>query len=220
MRTAAPDHRLTRRTAVRLGAGGLAAGLATHGLHPVTAQDATPATERGRATFVLVPGQWTGAFVWHSVAPLLRAAGHDVYTVTCTGLGDRVHLASPAIDLDVFITDIVKVLEYEDLHDVILVGHSFAGMLVSGVAERVPERLAHLVYLDAFVPADGQNSYDADFVDADAKQQAIVADLMGGMAAGTPGFRPVFAEIEEWLRGAIKDPAEADWFIAKLVPHP
>ena len=178
------------------------------------------AAQDAPATFVLVPGQWTGAFVWHTVAPLLRAAGHDVYAVTCTGLGDRVHLASPAIDLDTHITDVVNVLEYEDLHDVILVGHSFGGMIITGVAERVPERLAQLVYLDASVPADGQNNYDADCISEEAKQEAIVADIAGGVEAGMPGFRPVFPAIVEWLRGAITDPAEADWFIAKLVPHP
>ena len=195
--------------------------LSTRMSAPTAAQDASPAAaEGGRATFVLVPGQWTGAFIWHTVAPLLRAAGHDVYAITCTGLGDRVHLASPAIDLDTYITDVVNVLEYEDLHDVILVGHSFGGMIITGVAERVPERLAQLVYLDASVPADGQNSYDADFIDEEAKLEAIAADIAGGMEAGMPGFRPVSPEIVEWLRGAITDPAEAEWFIAKLVPHP
>jgi len=212
---------LSRRTAIRLGTAGAAVTLATRGLRPATAQDATPSTaEGGRATFVLVPGQWTGAFVWHTVAPLLRAAGHDVYAITCSGLGDRVHLASPAIDLDTHITDVVNTIEYEDLHDVILVGHSYSGMIITGVAERIPERLSQLVYLDASVPTDGQNSYDADFIDETAKLEAIAADLAGGMEAGMPGFRPVSPEIVEWLQGAITDPAEAEWIIAKLVPHP
>jgi pimeloyl-ACP methyl ester carboxylesterase len=212
-----PETRLSRRSAVLLGASSAAAGFAAHLGAPAwaTAQDSS-------ATFVLVPGQWTGAFVWHTVVPLLRAAGHDVYAVTCTGLGDRVHLASPAIDLDVFITDVVNVLEYEDLHDVTLVGHSFAGMIITGVAERVPERLAQVIYFDACVPADGQTSYDADFFfpSEEDRQAAIAADIAGGMEAGIPGFRPVYPEVVEWLRGSIKDPAEADWFVAKLVPHP
>ena len=91
------------------------------------------------------------------VAALLRAAGHDVYTPTLTGLGERVHLAHPDIDLDTHIQDILMVLEYEDLHDVILVGYSYSGMVITGVAEHAPERQAQLVYLDAFVPQDGQS---------------------------------------------------------------
>jgi pimeloyl-ACP methyl ester carboxylesterase len=215
------DRRLGRRAMLGGTAAVAAAGVVTRIGAPAAAQDASPAAaEGGRATFVLVPGQWTGAFVWHTVTPLLRKAGHDVYATTPTGLGDRVHLASPAINLDVFITDVVNLLEYEDLHDVTLVGHSFAGMIITGVAEQVPERLAQLVYLDASVPADGQNWYDADFIDEDAKLEAIAADIAGGMDAGEPGFRPVFPEVVEWLQGAITDPVEAEWFLAKLVPHP
>jgi pimeloyl-ACP methyl ester carboxylesterase len=221
--TVAARASLSRRAALRFGAGSLAATLAARRRDPVIAQSATPTgAAGGRATFVLVPGQWTGAFVWHKVTPLLRTAGHDVYPVTCTGLGDRVHLANAAIDLDTFITDVVNVLESEDLHEVILVGHSFGGMVITGVAERAPERLARLVYLDADVPADGETFYDADFgpISPADKAALIAADIAGGMAAGTPGLRPVFPEIVTWLLGAIKDPVEADWFIDKLAPHP
>src|SRR5215213_176614 len=221
-RTASRDQSFDRRTMLGSATAAAAAGLATRLSNPTpaAAQEATPAAESGRGTFVLVPGQWAGAFVWHKVAPLLREAGHDVYAVTCTGLGDRVHLASPAIDLDTHITDVVNTIEYADLHDVILVGHSYSGMIITGVADLVQERLSQLVYLDASVPADGQNSYDADFIDEEAKLEAIAADIAGGMEAGMPGFRIVSPEIEEWVRGAITDPAEAEWFIAKLVPHP
>lgn len=207
--------RIGRREMLAGTAGAAAAGVATRLGAPALAK-----ATGGKATFVLVPGQWTGAFVWHTVAPVLRKAGHDVYTVTCTGLGDRVHLANPSIDLDTMVTDVVNVLEYEDLQDVILVGHSFAGMIITGVAERVPERLARLVYFDASVPADGQNFYDADILDQDAKLEEMAADIAGGMEAGMPGFRPVLPWVVEWLQGALKDPAEAEWFIAKLVPHP
>ena len=110
----------------------------------------------------MVHGAWAGAWIWRDVIPLLRAAGHDVYASTATGMGDRVHLADPGIDLDIFVTDVVNLLEYEDLRDVTLVGWSFGGMTITGVAEQVPERLAQLVYLDAAVPADGQNDYDAN----------------------------------------------------------
>lgn len=172
-----------------------------------------------KGTFVLVPGQWTGAFVWRLVEPLLREAGHEVYAITCTGLGDRVHLASPAIDLDTHITDVVNAIEFADLHDVVLVGHSYAGMIITGVAERIPERLKTVVYLDADVPADGQNFYDV-LVDPEFRNSEIVADVTGGVESGMLGFRPVFPGVVEWLQGAITDPAEAEWFIAKLVPHP
>jgi pimeloyl-ACP methyl ester carboxylesterase len=108
------------------------------------------------ATYVLVHGAYCGGFVWSKVARLLRKAGHDVYAPTLTGLGERVNLAHRGIDLDTHITDIVNVLEYEDLRRVILVGQSYAGMVISGVAARLPKRLAHLVYLDAAVPEDGE----------------------------------------------------------------
>jgi pimeloyl-ACP methyl ester carboxylesterase len=109
------------------------------------------------ARFVIVHGAWGGAWSWNRyVAPLLRQAGHEVHTVTLTGLGERAHLASPEIDLDTHIQDVVNILFYEDLRDVILVGHSYGGMVITGVADRCPERLRHLVYLDAAVPSDGQ----------------------------------------------------------------
>ena len=109
------------------------------------------------ATFVLVHGGWAGGWQWREIATRLRAASHDVYTPTLTGLGERVHLAHPDVDLDTHIQDILMVLEYEDLHEVILVGYSYSGMVVTAVAERAPERLAQLVYLDAFVPSDGES---------------------------------------------------------------
>jgi pimeloyl-ACP methyl ester carboxylesterase len=113
------------------------------------------------ATFVIVHGAWGGAWSWNKiVVPLLRQAGHAVYAVTLTGLGERAHLGTPDIDLDTHIQDVCNVLFYEDLHDVILAGHSYGGMVITGVADRLPERLAHLVYLDAAVPADGQSITD------------------------------------------------------------
>ncbi|HVG96366.1 MAG TPA: alpha/beta hydrolase family protein [Chloroflexota bacterium] len=108
------------------------------------------------ATFVIVHGGWSGAWEWRAFAPLLQAAGHEVLRTTLTGFGERSHLASPAIGLDTHIQDVVNVLVYEDLRGVLLVGHSYGGAVVTGAAERVPERLAHLVYVDAFVPEDGQ----------------------------------------------------------------
>ena len=91
------------------------------------------------ATYLLVHGGCAGGWQWRAVATRLRAAGHDVYTPTLTGLGERVHLANPAIDLETHIQDILMVLDYEDLHDVILVGYSYSGMMVTAMAERAPE---------------------------------------------------------------------------------
>jgi pimeloyl-ACP methyl ester carboxylesterase len=112
------------------------------------------------ATFLLVPGSWVGGWAWRDVAALLRASGHEVFTPTLTGLGERVHLAHPNIDLDTHIHDILGVMHYENLAQVVLVGWSYGGMVITGVAERVPERLAHLVYVDAFVPYDGESGLD------------------------------------------------------------
>lgn len=114
------------------------------------------------ATFVIVHGAWGGAWSWNRlVAPLLRQAGHDVYAVTLTGLGERAHLGTPETDLDTHIQDVCNTLFYEDLHDVILVGHSYGGAVITGVADRCPERLSQLVYLDAAVPSDGQSMADS-----------------------------------------------------------
>lgn len=114
------------------------------------------------ATFVIVHGAWGGAWSWNkSVVPMLREAGETVYAVTLTGLGERTHLASPDVTLDTHILDVANVLFYEDLTDVILVGHSYAGNVITGVADRAPERLQQLVYLDAATPSDGQSSVDA-----------------------------------------------------------
>ena len=105
------------------------------------------------ATFVLVHGAFSGAWSWNRfVVPQLRASGHTVFATTLTGLGDRTHLAHPGIDLDTHVQDVVNVLYYEHLHDVILVGHSYGGKVITGVADRSADRLAHLVYLDAIVP--------------------------------------------------------------------
>jgi pimeloyl-ACP methyl ester carboxylesterase len=109
------------------------------------------------ANFVLVHGAWVGGWVWRPNAQGLRKAGHEVYTPTLTGLGERSHLMSPTIDLDTHITDVVNVIKTEDLSDIILVGHSYGGMVVTGVADALPDRIRSLVYLDAFVPADGQS---------------------------------------------------------------
>lgn len=111
------------------------------------------------ATFVLVHGAWSGSYRWRKVRPLLWSRGHEVYTPCLTGLGERRHLNGPHVNLSTHIQDVANVLFYEDLSGVVLVGHSYGGMVVTGVADRVPERIAHLVYLDAFLPNDGDSVY-------------------------------------------------------------
>jgi pimeloyl-ACP methyl ester carboxylesterase len=106
-------------------------------------------------TYVLVGGAWLGGWCWQTVARRLRDEGHDAYPVTLTGLGERVHLASPQVDLETHITDVVNLIEFEDLGNVVLLGHSYAGLVVTGAADRIPERISELVYLDTAPLPDG-----------------------------------------------------------------
>src|SRR3982074_1404641 len=112
------------------------------------------------STYVLVHGAWGGSFGWRKGRPPLQQAGHAGFPPSLTGLGERAHLATPAVNLSTHVEDVCNAIWYEDLNDIILVGHSYGGMVVTGVAERMPERIAHLVYLDAFLPADGQSLND------------------------------------------------------------
>lgn len=112
------------------------------------------------ATYVLVHGAWSGAHSYRAVRPLLQAAGHDVFSPSLTGLGDRVHLVSPQVGLSTHVSDVVNLVRHEDLRDIVLVGHSYGGMVVTGAAELVGDRIRHLVYLDAFVPRNGQSLND------------------------------------------------------------
>jgi len=111
------------------------------------------------ATFVLVHGAWTGALIWRPIAHALRKAGHEVYAPTLTGLGDRRHLLTREVGLDTHIRDVLGVIEYEGLADIVLVGHSYGGMVITGVADAIPGKIASLIYLDAFVPEDGQSLF-------------------------------------------------------------
>ena len=110
--------------------------------------------------FVLVPGGYCGSWMWREVVKPLWAAGHEVYTPSLTGMGERVHLATPEVNLSTHIKDVVNEITCSDLSQVILVGYSYSGMVITGVAERIPDRIAQLVYLDAWVPEDGQAAVD------------------------------------------------------------
>jgi pimeloyl-ACP methyl ester carboxylesterase len=123
--------------------------------HNANAQTAKPATTN--PTIVIVHGAWGGSWAWRRVETLLREKGFKVYRPQLTGLGERVHLSRPDISLSTHIDDVVNTILFEDLHDIILMGHSYGGMVITGVADRVPERIRRLVYLDAFAPNDGES---------------------------------------------------------------
>jgi pimeloyl-ACP methyl ester carboxylesterase len=160
------------------------------------------------AIFVLVHGSWHGGWCWQKVVPLLRGTGHQVYTPTLTGLGARSHLLNRRVDLTTHITDVVNLLFYEDLSEVVLVGHSYAGMVITGVAARIPERLARLVFLDAYVPAEGQSEFD---LWPPEEQATARADIAAG--------RELRSAVSPAILG-ITDTATADWVAARLTPHP
>lgn len=167
------------------------------------------------ATYVLVHGGGHGGWCYQFVAKILRAAGHEVYTPTLTGLGERRHLLHPDIDLDLQIADVVNVMEFEDLRDVILVGHSYGGMIITGVADRVPDRLKNLVYLDAAYPMNNQSLVDvAGEMMRAAYESAQVVD--GVELVLFPGKFPM---VPGDYYG-VTDPEKIAWMAPKLTPHP
>lgn len=165
------------------------------------------------ATFVLVHGGWHGGWCWRDVAPTLRAAGHDVHAPTLTGLGARAHLLDvlgPRLDLATHVADVVGVLEYEDLRDAVLVGHSYGGMVIAGAADRAPERVSQLIYLDAFVPAGGQSLFDLLAPERRAYFQERARD--GGDGSRVPPPSPAAL--------GVTDETQARWLAARLTPQP
>lgn len=170
------------------------------------------------ATYVLVGGAWLGGWCWQGVARRLRAQGHDVYPVTLTGLGERSHLAAPEVDLDTQITDVVSVLEFEDLRDVVLVGHSYAGIVVSGVADRAAERIRRLVYLDSGPAPDGL-SY-LDFMPPPVREhtQRLVVEQGEGWWLPVPSWEELETVNGASLEGL--DDAARRLFRARATPQP
>ncbi|MGH3442841.1 MAG: alpha/beta fold hydrolase, partial [Nitriliruptorales bacterium] len=139
-------------------------------------------------TYVLVPGAWLGGWAWQDVTARLRAAGHEVYPMTLTGLGERSHLARPEIDLETHIADIVNTIVWNDLRDVILAGHSYAGIVITGVADRLPDRLQDIVYIDSAPLADGQAMVDLYPRERLAAIQQAVDRFGNGWRWPFPGF--------------------------------
>lgn len=162
------------------------------------------------ATYVLVHGGGHGGWCWKPVAQRLRAAGHEVHAPTLTGLGERRHLLTPDTDLGTHVEDIASLLFHEDLTDVVLVGHSYGGMVITGAADRAIERIRRLVYLDAAIPADGEALIDS----SPGLRQFDDSTLVDGVALGL------------WPQAAIgplyglHDPKLAEWALPRLSPHP
>lgn len=162
---------MQRRELVLGAAVALAAGCARTGA-PSTS--GTPsAASGGGATFLVAHGAWSAGWAWKKMHPLMAAAGHRLLVPTCTGLGEREHLASREVDLEMHVQDLLGVIKYEELDDFVLVGHSYGGMVATAVADRVPERIRKLVYVDAFVPRDGQSLLD--LVPAEARRQQLAS---------------------------------------------
>lgn len=126
--------------------------------------------------FLLVHGAWQGGWVWHRVASRLRAAGHETFTPTLSGLGDRAHLAGPQIDLLTHVRDVVATIETEELNDLVLCGHSYGGMVVTGAADRLPRRIKALVFLDAFIGQPGKAVFDFQSPDLAERLKAEARD--------------------------------------------
>jgi pimeloyl-ACP methyl ester carboxylesterase len=170
------------------------------------------------ATYVLVHGAWHGGWCWRKVTPLLADAGHQVFTPTLTGLGERAHLAGPDVGLSTHVQDVVNVLEFEDLREVVLVGHSYAGMVVTGVAGRVFERLRHLAYLDAYLPRPGQSLVDLIPPERLVSMRQRVRDEGKGWLL--PSVEPVPWEVTVRERYLVQDEAELRWMLNRLVGQP
>ena len=164
------------------------------------------------ATFVLVHGGGHGGWCYWKLGPLLRRAGHEVYTPTLTGLGERSHLLSTSVDLDLHIRDVVAVLEYEDLHDVILVGHSYGGMVITGVADRAVDRVGRLVYLDAANPKNHESLVDVSGPIIEAvRPDGEVVD--GVEVVLLPSAAPA-------TMYGVSDPDDVAWMNERLAGHP
>ena len=161
------------------------------------------------AIFLFVPGAWLGGWCWRHVSAPLQAGGHTVIAATLTGLGERAHLLTPRTGLHTHVDDIAGLLHYRDLSGVILVGHSYGGMVITAVAERVPERIRMLVYLDASVPRDGESNNDV-------VGPEMAAQLRADAHSGGDGWRvPPAAYVAARLADAIRP-----WVEERLTPHP
>ncbi len=181
--------------------------IGTHSNALVSGSPNTMSKKQNR-TFVLVHGAGHGGWVWSRVRDRLNKKGYRVFSPTLTGLGDRSHLLSKDITLETHIQDVVNVFTWEDIRDAVLVGHSYAGWVISGATERVADRLDGLVYLDAFLPDDGQRGVDL----MNAQQQAAVIEAIARGDVTRPGPTSIMLKIQK--------PDDAAWVDAKITPQP
>ncbi len=159
------------------------------------------------ATFVLVHGAFHGGWCWNRVSKLLSAKQHTVVAPTLTGLGERSHLLSPDIDLETHVLDVVNVMKWQELRDVVLVGHSYGGMVISGVAERIEKSIASLVILDGFVPANGQSTNDL----GSPQVREMIRKAASDGAISVPPVPAALFKVNENDRA---------WVDAQCTPHP
>ncbi len=159
---------------------------------------------------VLVHGAFHGGWCWQRVRPLLERAGQRVYAPSLTGLGDRRHLMSRDVDMDTFVDDIVNLLEFEELERVVLVGHSFAGRIIGLVADRYPQYLAHLVFIDGALSGDGRSKLEAMPADRRAERIARAVAFDGGVSVPPPAATAL----------GLSDPDDIAWVERRLTPQP
>jgi pimeloyl-ACP methyl ester carboxylesterase len=157
-------------------------------------------------TFLVCHGAWSAGWAWKKMHPLMSAAGHRLVTPSYTGLGERDHLANPSIDLETHIQDILNVLKYEDLRDIVLIGHSYGGMVATGVADRARDRVSQLIYIDAFVPENGQSLFD---LNEPARQRMLDAVKAGDGWRLSPSPTPTDTPADD-----------VEWLSARRVNHP
>lgn len=160
--------------------------------------------------YVLVHGAYGGGWIWRDVAEGLRRQGHRVWTPTQTGLGERSHLMSRQITVDTHIADVANVIEAEEITDLVLVGHSYGGMAVTGVADRMTDRIRHVVYLDALLPENGDTAFTILPAGVEDSRRKTAREQGGGVALPVPGPEAF----------PIPDGPAKDWFMRRLRPHP
>jgi pimeloyl-ACP methyl ester carboxylesterase len=166
-----------------------------------------------KRTYVCLPGAWMGAWSWQFVVERLTAAGHDARALPFRGVGERAAELAPDLDNDVFLADTIATLEREDLHDIVLVGHSFGSLIAGLVTDRIPERIAHLVIIDGGIPQDGQSIFGRIPKEIVAKRQKLVKQVKQVNGTDVLPFAPVGSLI-------IDDPELAAWTHRQLTPHP
>ena len=162
------------------------------------------------STFILVHGAWHGGWCWDRVAPLLRGAGHEVHAPTLTGLSERAHLLSPLVGLETHVEDVLRLIDVLGLRDVVLVGHSYAGQVVSAVTDRRSEVITRRVYLDAFVGSDGEAARDL---------LPETVEHHWAESAAEQGFGWLVPVRKLSVLG-VTDQADVEWLLPKLTPHP